>query len=120
MGEAMRRGEVRWYQFAKPDKKRPVLILTRTSIQSYLGEVTIAPLTRTIREIPSEVALGEADGLPHECAVNCDHIQTVSRSRIGPQIVTLTARKMREVGEAIAFALDLWPAGGEGPTTGSP
>jgi mRNA interferase MazF len=54
----LRRGEIRWYRFSRPDKKRPVVILTRDSVLEYLGEVTIAPITSTIRDIPSEVALG--------------------------------------------------------------
>ena len=58
----MRRGEIRWYHFAHPDKRRPVLILTRDSILPVLGEVTVAPLTTTIRNIPSEVALSKGDG----------------------------------------------------------
>lgn len=101
----MRRGEIRWYRFPKPDKKRPVLILTRDSILEYLNEVTVAPLTRTIRSIPTEVALTEADGVPSDCAVNCDHLQTVSRERIGPLITTLSAERMAEVGPAVRFAL---------------
>ena len=58
----MRRGEIRWYHFAHPDKRRPLLILTRDSIIPVLGEVTVAPLTTTIRNIPSEVALSKGDG----------------------------------------------------------
>ncbi len=53
----MKRGEIRWYKFKAPDKKRPVLILTRDSIIKYLGEVTVAPVTSTVRDIPSEVLL---------------------------------------------------------------
>ncbi len=103
----MRRGEIRWYRFPRPDKKRPVVILTRDSILPYLGEVTVAPITRTIRDIPSEVSLAKSDGVPEECAINCDHIQTVPRSRIGPIIATLGSQRMREVAQAVAFALDL-------------
>ena len=66
----MKRGEVRWYKFKEPDKKRPVLILTRDSILEYLGEVTVAPVTSTIRDIPSEVYLAKHDGMPKDCAVN--------------------------------------------------
>ena len=101
----MRRGEIRWYRFPKPDRKRPVLILTRDSILEYLNEVTVAPLTRTIRSIPTEVVLTEADGVPSECAVNCDHLQTVSKERIGPLITTLSDERMAEVGPAVRFAL---------------
>jgi mRNA interferase MazF len=71
----MKRGEVRWYVFSRPDKKRPVLILTRDSALEFLGEVTVAPITSTIRDIPSEVLLTKADGMPRDCVVNLDHLQ---------------------------------------------
>ena len=103
----MKRGEVRWYTFKSPDKKRPVLILTRNSIIEYLGEVTVAPITSAIREIPSEVFLSKGDGMQRDCAVNCDHIQTVSRAKVGTIITSLTEEKMKMVGTAISFALDL-------------
>ncbi len=103
----MRRGEIRWYKFRSPDRKRPVLILTRDSILEYLGEVTVAPLTSTVRDIPSEVFLSKNDGMQRDCAVNLDHIQTVSRGRIGSLIMTLPQEKLTKVRQAIAFALDL-------------
>jgi mRNA interferase MazF len=103
----MKRGEIRWYKFVLPDKKRPVLILTRDSVLAYLGEVTVAPVTSTVREIPSEVLLSTADGMPRECAVNCDHLQTVAKGRIGPLITSLSPAKMADVGRAIRFALDI-------------
>ncbi len=103
----MRRGEVRWYKFSPPDKRRPVLILTRDAILEYLGDVTVAPVTSTIRDIPSEVQLFKEDGMPQDCAINCDHIQTVSKNRLGALITTLSAVKMREVSKAITFALGM-------------
>jgi len=103
----MVRGEVRWYTFGPPDKKRPVLILTRSSIIHYLGEVTVAPITSTIRDIPSEVVLEESDGMPKTCAVNCDHVQTVEKSKVGPLITAVSRRKMDEVRQAVIFALNL-------------
>jgi mRNA interferase MazF len=101
----MRRGEVRWYRFAKPDKRRPVLILTRDSIISYLGEVTVAPITRTIRDAPSEVMLTQADGLPADSVVNLDHIQTVAKSRLGSVVTTISEETMQSVRKALLFAL---------------
>jgi mRNA interferase MazF len=103
----MRRGEIRWYRFSKPDKKRPVLILTRNLILDYLGEVTVAPITSTVRDIPSEVFLSRTDGMQRDCAVNCDHLQTVSKGKIGPLITSLPPEKMASVGQAIRFALEL-------------
>jgi mRNA interferase MazF len=103
----MKHGEIRWYKFARPDQRRPVLILTRDSVLEYLGEVTIAPITSMVRDIPSEVFLSKADGLPRGCAVNCDHLQTVSKEKIGSLISTLSAQKMADVGRATRFALDI-------------
>jgi mRNA interferase MazF len=101
----MRRGEIRWYRFRAPDKRRPVLILTRDSILEYLGEVTVAPITSTIRNIPSEVALGPDDGLPQRCAVNLDHVQTVAKDRLGGIVTSLPAAKMAAVRDALLFAI---------------
>ena len=89
----MSRGEVRWYTFAQPDKRRPVVILTRDAVLDYLGEVTVAPVTLTIRDIPSEVLLSRLDGMPRDCAINLDHIQTVSKGRIGARITTFILGK---------------------------
>lgn len=105
----MKHGEIGWYKFVKPDKKRPVLILTRNSIIEYFDEITVAPVTSTItiRNIPSEIYLSEADGMSRECAVNCDHLQTVSKSKIGSLITSLSPSKVAAVGKAIRFALDI-------------
>jgi mRNA interferase MazF len=103
----MKHGEIRWYKFIKPDKNRPVLILTRDSVLDYLGEITVAPITRMVRNIPSEVFLSKADGMPQDCAVNCDHLQTVSKGKIGSLITSLPLAKMVDVGRAIRFALDI-------------
>lgn len=101
----MRRGEVRWYRLRKPDKRRPVVILTRDSIIEYLGEITIAPITTVIREIPSEVPLGPGDGVPRDCAINLDHVQTVAKDRLGPLITTLSSARMAHIRAALLFAL---------------
>ncbi len=83
------------------------MILIRDSIIDYLGEVTVAPITSMVRDIPSEVFLSRDDGMPGDCAVNFDHIQTVSKGKIGSLIATLPDAKLSQVREAIAFALDL-------------
>ena len=103
----MQRGEICWYKFQAPNKKRPVLILTRDSILDYLGEVTVAPVTSTIRNIPSEVFLSADEGMKNDCVVNLDHIQTVSKKTIGKRLTSLSTIKMKSVSEAIRFALDL-------------
>lgn len=103
----MRHGEVCWYTFKAPDKRRPVLILTRDSAISYLNALTVAPITATVRDIPSEVLLTPADGLLTECAANMDNIQTVPKLRLGPVISLLSLERLEDVNRAIAFALNL-------------
>ncbi|MCJ7582168.1 MAG: type II toxin-antitoxin system PemK/MazF family toxin [Candidatus Aminicenantes bacterium] len=103
----MKRGEIRWYRFKAPDKNSPVLILTRDSILEYLGEVTAAPITSTIRDIPSEVFLTKSEGMPSDCVINFDHIQTVSKNKIGSLITILSPERLKEVRVAIQFSLHL-------------
>ena len=82
-----------------------MVILTRASVIEYLGERTAAPVTSTIRDIPSEVVLSPHDGMPRECAINLDHVQTVAKGRIGALITTLSFENMTELRHALLFAL---------------
>lgn len=107
----MNRGEIRWYTFKPPDKRRPVLIVTRDSAIPVLTGITVAPLTTTIRHIPTEVLLyPEVDGVWETCAVNLDNLQTVPKANIGPLLATLSLEKMAAVEQALCFALgvDYW------------
>ncbi|MBV9787466.1 MAG: type II toxin-antitoxin system PemK/MazF family toxin [Chloroflexi bacterium] len=101
----MNQGDVYWYTFRAPDKRRPVLILTRDSAIPYLTSITIAPITSTIRGIPSEVILTPADGLLNDCAANFDNLQTVQKANLGTFITHISSMKMRQVRVAIEFAL---------------
>ncbi len=102
----MNQGDVYWYTFRIPDKRRPVLILTRDSALSYLTGVTIAPITTNIRGIPSEVLLTlDEDGVPETSVVNVDNIQTIQRANLESFITRLSQDKMRQVRLAIEFAL---------------
>lgn len=104
----MIRGQMRWYSFQPPDKRRPVLLLTRTTAISFLTNITIAPITTKVRNIPTEVLLTpEDDGVLSVCAVNLDNIQTVAQAKIGSLLTTLSAHRMEEVEQAIGFALGL-------------
>ena len=66
-------------RFASPHKQRPVLILTRLSALGHLS--TVAPISSTIRDVPSEVILGIGDGMKGPCAVNLHNSATVSQDR---------------------------------------
>lgn len=104
-GAGLARGDVRLYQFAPPDKKRPVVVLTRASAISYLSTVTVAPITSTIRGVPSEVVLGEEDGMKGPCAANLHNAVTVSQSRLGRRVAQLSSMRMAEVCAALRFSL---------------
>jgi mRNA interferase MazF len=100
----MKRGEVRWYRFRAPDKRRPVVILTRDSALDYLDDVIVAPVTTTVRDIPTEVVLDVEDGMPRPCAINLDHVQTVAKARVGGLIATVPRTRMAELRDALLFA----------------
>jgi len=105
----MERGEIRWFTFANPDKTRPVLILTRNSAIRYLNAVTVAPITTTVRGVPSEISLSVADGMMTDCAANFYNVQTVPQTKIGGWITTLSSERMTEVDRALQFALGIDP-----------
>jgi mRNA interferase MazF len=105
----MRRGEVRWYTFAAPDKRRPVLLLTRESMIRRLNEVTVVSITSTTRNLDAEVRLGIADGMPADCVINCDQIQTLPKHKLGDRLTELSPAKIAEVEHALLFALGFRP-----------
>lgn len=104
MAREVNRGEIWRYAFSHPDKRRPVLVLTRQEVIGLLHTVMVAPITSTIRGAPSEVRVGVAEGLKQPSAVNLDHVQTVERSRLVGYVGHLTAEKMGEVCRALAIA----------------
>lgn len=102
----MKQGDVYWYAFPAPDKRRPVVLLTRNSAIRFLTGITVAPITTTIRGIPSEVLLTpDEDSLYEECVVNADNLQTIQKVSLQGFIVSLSPERMREVREAIEFSL---------------
>ena len=103
----MRRAEVWWSELPPPVGRRPVLLLSRNSAYSVRTSVTVAMVTRTIRDIPVEVLLGQEDGMPAKCVVNLDEILTIPKSRLTEQITVLSPEKMAGVAKSIVFALDL-------------
>jgi mRNA interferase MazF len=102
---ALGRGEVRLYQFARPDKQRPVVVLTRDSAIGYLSAVTVAPITSTVRGVPSEVLLSEQDGMKGTCAVNLHNVVTVSKAHLGRRVAMLSSERLEEICAALGFAL---------------
>lgn len=99
------RGDVRHYRFAPPDKERPVVVLTRESAVTYLSTVTVAPITSTIRGVPSEVVLNESDGMKKPCAVNLHNMVTVSQQRLGKRVTRLSNIRLAEICAAARFSI---------------
>ena len=83
------------------------MLLSRDAAYQVRTAVTVAPVTRTVRDIPVEVPLDRADGLPVRCVVNLDDITTIPKTLVIERISTLTAERMREIDQAVRFALDL-------------
>jgi mRNA interferase MazF len=100
----LKRGEIRWYTFHLPDKRRPVLILTRNEVVDRLNEIVVAPATRTIRGLTAEVVLTAEDGMPTVCALNFDHVALAQRSRLGAVVCTLPEDRWDEVRSALLTA----------------
>ncbi len=104
MARELSRGEIWLYGFGAPDKRRPVVIITRQDVMGLLHTVMVAPITSTVYGAPSEVLVGVNEGLKHECAVNLDHVQTVEQSRLARRVGHLGPAKMRELCRALAIA----------------
>jgi mRNA interferase MazF len=105
MARRVARGDVWTYALRPPDKERPVLVLTRDAVIDLLDTVMVAPVTSTVRGIPSEVLVGREEGLDHDSAVNLDHVQTVPKSRLGRRLGRLAPGRMGEVCTALATAV---------------
>ena len=104
MVRGVNRGEIWLYTFKPPNKRRPVVVLTRPEVIDLLDTVMVAPVTSTIRGAPSEVAVGIDEGLKRESAANLDHVQTVDKRRLKRFVGSLDAAKMRQVCRALAIA----------------
>jgi mRNA interferase MazF len=100
----VKRGEIRWYTFKLPDKRRPVLVLTRDEVVDHPNELIVVPVTRTIRGLATEVVLLPEDGMPVASALNLDHIALAQRDRIGPVICSLPQGRWHEVRTALLSA----------------
>jgi len=108
----VKRGEIHWYTFRLPDKRRPVLLLTRNEVIDRLNEIIVVPATRTIRGLTTEVVLTTDDGMPTACALNFDHVALAERNRIGPVLCNLVETRWSEVRRALLIACGF--AQGEG------
>ena len=104
MARSVNRGEIWMYRFKAPDKRRPVLVLSRPEVIELLHTVMVAPITSTIHGAPSEVVVGPEHGLKQQSAVNLDHVQTVERARLVVYVGTVEPPTMQSVCRALAIA----------------
>ena len=105
----MKRGEIRWYTFRPPDKRRPVLLLARDEVLDQLGELLVVPATRTIRGLRTEVVLTPDDGMPVSCALNFDHLSLAQRGRLGTVLCALPPARWEEARTALLAACGFAP-----------
>ncbi len=104
MARGMNRGEIWFHTFKEPDKRRPVLVLSRQSVIPLIRTVMVAPITSAIRGIPAEVPVGLEEGLKRVSVVNLDHVQTVEQRKLRHYVGSLSPEKMEEVCQALAVA----------------
>lgn len=100
-----RRGEV-WWGEVEGLGRRPFLVMTRTAAIPVLNSVLAAPVTRTIRDIPTELPLGPDDGMPTECAASFDNLRVVPKSHLVDRVCTLDPSRLVEACRAIRAAVD--------------
>lgn len=104
MARRVARGDIWMYEFKAPDKRRPVVVLSRQSVIPLLRTVMVAPVTSAIHGVPSEVLLGVEHGLKHTSAVNLDHVQTVDQSKLSRYVGHLDRKAMRKICVALSIA----------------
>lgn len=99
------RGEIWQFAFPKPTGRRPVLVLTREDMIPRLNTVTVAPLTSTVRGVPSEVVVGPEVGLERPSAINLHHVATVPRAGLRAYVGSVPPEVMSRICDALLFAL---------------
>ncbi len=104
MAERLSRGEIWLLDLSRPDKRRPVLVLSRPSLIRLLHTVTVAAITSTLRGSPTEVALGVEEGLKGVCCVNLCNLFTVHQRELRTFVGTVGREKMEEVCQALVIA----------------
>lgn len=104
MASRVNRGEIWLYTFGSPDKRRPVLVLSRQKAIDLLRTVLVAPITSSAHGAPSEIQVGMGEGLKHDSVVNLDQVQTVDQKRLHHFVGTVGPEKMSAVCRALMIA----------------
>jgi mRNA interferase MazF len=112
MATQVKRGEIWLYEFGAPDKRRPVLVISRQRALTLLRTALVAPITSAIHGAPSEVHVGTPEGLKHPSAINLDQVQTVDQRKLRHFVGTLGPEKMTAVCRALIIATGCEPDSG--------
>jgi mRNA interferase MazF len=103
----VKRGEIWWIAFPPPVGRRPAVLVSRNQAYRVRTAITVVPLTRTIRNIASEVPVGPSDGVPRASVANADNIVTIPKASAVEYLATLSSEKMTSLERAVKFSLDL-------------
>ena len=103
----IRRGDIRWFRFSAPDKRRPVLVLGREDVLPSLTQIPVIPLSSQIRTLSWEVLLTQEEGLPSPCVLKPEWIRSVERPLLGPWIASFPEHRWSEVTTALLEVLGL-------------
>lgn len=103
----MIRGEIRWFRFESPDKRRPVLLLGPSELLDGLSQIPVIPLTTQARDLPWEVVLTPEDGVPTVSYLKPEWIRSVEIVQLGPRISQIPSRRWPEISKAVALALGI-------------
>lgn len=103
----IRHGDIRWFRFSAPDKRRPVLVLCHPDVVDSLSQIPVIPLSTQARGLRWEVSLGESDGLLNPSVLKVEWIRTVERVHRGPLIASLPESRWVEVKTALLDVLGL-------------
>jgi mRNA interferase MazF len=100
----IQRGDIRWFKFSAPDKRRPVLVLGDASTLSHWSRIPVVPISTQARSLPWEIPLSPMDGLAAVSVLKPDWIQSVERKLLGPWIASLSEHRWPEVRAALLAA----------------
>lgn len=101
----IRRGDIRWFRFGSPDKRRPIQVLGREDVLPSLSQIPVIPLSTQTRSLPWEVALTPEEGLPSPCVLKPEWMRSDERSFLGPWIAAFPSTRWAEVRVALRDVL---------------
>ena len=101
----MNRGDI--YESELPGGTHPAVIVTRGRAIPWLSNICVVAVTSKIRDLPTEVPLGQTHGLARDCVANCDNLFTISKQALGRRRGTLGPEELYRLNSALRIALEL-------------